>query len=57
MDLLEKAYNGTSGMTLDESAAEQEGDCLFCGDTVGYPYCYGCEDTADMLGLDIDAMI
>lgn len=32
-------------------------DCLLCGDTGGYPYCYGCEDTADMLNLNIEELI
>lgn len=39
------------------NTAEQT--CVFCGDadTYGNEYCRGCEDTAEMLGLNIEDLI
>jgi len=32
-------------------------ECQFCGDSCGEIICYGCQDTGDMLGVDLDEML
>ena len=31
--------------------------CIFCGDAVDEAICYSCEDTAEMMGIDINDMM
>ena len=31
--------------------------CIFCGDSCGERICYGCQDTADTMGLNIDELM
>lgn len=30
--------------------------CLYCGDSVEENICYGCEDTAEAMGIDLSML-
>lgn len=31
--------------------------CMFCGDSIDESICYSCEDTAEMMGIDIAELV